>query len=118
MADIVRMPVRNPTCVAFGGADYRTLYVTSCRWGPSDGDLDGQLFARHIDAHRGGTDRERDAGVLDPTNWFQRSQLSSSVIAGLDQGLTWQSRLRLRLDARPKTCPRAGLRPDPGPAGA
>jgi sugar lactone lactonase YvrE len=50
----IRVPVQRPTCVAFGGADLRTLYCTSCRWGLSEADLAGQplaggLFAIRVD---------------------------------------------------------------------
>ena len=45
----VPLPVKYPTMAAFGGADYRTLYVTSARWpiDPAMGDrhpLDGSIF--------------------------------------------------------------------------
>ncbi len=50
----IRLPVQRPTCVAFGGADLRTLYCTSCRWGLSEADLQAQplaggLFAIAVD---------------------------------------------------------------------
>jgi sugar lactone lactonase YvrE len=51
---VIRMPVQRPTCVAFGGADLRTLYCTSCRWGLTEADLQrqplaGGLFAITVD---------------------------------------------------------------------
>ena len=51
---VIRMPVQRPTCVAFGGADLRTLYCTSCRWGLSEAELReqplaGGLFAIAVD---------------------------------------------------------------------
>ena len=50
----IRLPVQRPTCVAFGGADLRTLYCTSCRWGLSETELHeqplaGGLFAITVD---------------------------------------------------------------------
>ena len=47
---IVRVPVTRPTMVAFGGADLRTLYITSAREGAGDDELArqpqaGGLFA-------------------------------------------------------------------------
>jgi len=29
---VIEMPVLNPTCVAFGGADLDTLYITTARY--------------------------------------------------------------------------------------
>jgi sugar lactone lactonase YvrE len=51
---VIRLPVQRPTCVAFGGADLRTLYCTSCRWGLSEAQLAeqpqaGGLFAIELD---------------------------------------------------------------------
>ncbi len=49
---VVRLPVARPTCVAFGGRDRRTLYITSARQEPADADadaLDGRLFALAVD---------------------------------------------------------------------
>jgi len=40
----VEVPASRPTCVAFGGPDLATLYVTSARMGRR-GELDGALFA-------------------------------------------------------------------------
>lgn len=37
----IRLPVTNPTCVSFGGPDYRTLYITTATFG-----LDKQQLAR------------------------------------------------------------------------
>jgi len=47
---IVEMPVLNPTCVAFGGADLDTLYITTARYRMTPGQLSaepasGALFA-------------------------------------------------------------------------
>jgi sugar lactone lactonase YvrE len=49
---VVPMPVTNPTCVCFGGADFRTLYITSAtKFLTSDQrsaePLAGGLFAIH-----------------------------------------------------------------------
>jgi L-arabinonolactonase len=44
----IRLPVRNPTCIAFGGADLRTLYCTTCRWGLSEADQQAQPLAGHL----------------------------------------------------------------------
>jgi sugar lactone lactonase YvrE len=41
----IRLPVRNPTCVAFGGPDLRTLYVTSAVKFLSDEELAAQPWA-------------------------------------------------------------------------
>ena len=51
---IVRVPVTRPTMVAFGGADLRTLYITSAREGAGDDELArqpqaGGLFAVRLD---------------------------------------------------------------------
>ena len=51
---VIPMPVQCPTCVAFGGRDLSTLYVTTARWGLNDGVLAGQplaggLFAMTVD---------------------------------------------------------------------
>ena len=48
----IEMPVRTPTCVAFGGANYETLYVTSQQTFLTDEELarhpqPGSLFAIH-----------------------------------------------------------------------
>lgn len=47
---IVELPVTNPTCCAFGGADLRTLYITSARHGMPEDDvaanpMEGALLA-------------------------------------------------------------------------
>jgi sugar lactone lactonase YvrE len=43
---VVRLPVRRPTCVAFGGPDFDVLYVTSARTGlTAPGEFDGGLLA-------------------------------------------------------------------------
>jgi len=44
----IRLPVQNPTCVAFGGADLRTLYCTTCRWGLSEAEQRAQPLAGHL----------------------------------------------------------------------
>jgi L-arabinonolactonase len=46
----IELPVRKPTCCAFGGADFGTLFITSSRAGESETDLaerpeSGNLFA-------------------------------------------------------------------------
>lgn len=51
---VVEMPVKRPTCCAFGGADFRTLYVTSTSQNMSEADraadpLAGALFALRVD---------------------------------------------------------------------
>jgi sugar lactone lactonase YvrE len=51
---IVRVPVARPTMIAFGGADLRTLYITSAREGASDDELArqpqaGGIFAVRLD---------------------------------------------------------------------
>ena len=46
------LPASQPTCPAFGGADRRTLYVTSARQELEDlapESLDGALFALRVD---------------------------------------------------------------------
>jgi sugar lactone lactonase YvrE len=50
----VQLPVRCPTSLAFGGADLRTLYVTSASKGRSNDELaqyphSGKVLAFHID---------------------------------------------------------------------
>ncbi|MEO0682876.1 MAG: SMP-30/gluconolactonase/LRE family protein [Pseudomonadota bacterium] len=45
---IVEMPVQRPTCPAFGGADLRTIYVTSARTGLDDAALSAQPAAGSI----------------------------------------------------------------------
>jgi sugar lactone lactonase YvrE len=43
---VVPLPVRRPTCMAFGGADFDTLYVTSARTGLAEpGPYDGGVLA-------------------------------------------------------------------------
>ncbi len=47
---VVEMPVLNPTCVAFGGVDLDTLYITTARYRMSADQLSadpasGALFA-------------------------------------------------------------------------
>jgi L-arabinonolactonase len=47
---VVEVPVLNPTCVAFGGADLKTLYITTARYRMTAGQLaadpaSGALFA-------------------------------------------------------------------------
>jgi sugar lactone lactonase YvrE len=41
----ISLPIQRPTCVAFGGDDLNTLYVTTARWGLSKSDLAGQPLA-------------------------------------------------------------------------
>jgi sugar lactone lactonase YvrE len=50
----VRVPVPKPAMCAFGGADMRTLFITSIRPGGSDPQaLDGGVFAIHLPAVQG-----------------------------------------------------------------
>jgi sugar lactone lactonase YvrE len=54
----VRIPTKNPTCPAFGGADLRTLYVTTSRQEHSDAELEampqaGGVFSARIPDVRG-----------------------------------------------------------------
>jgi sugar lactone lactonase YvrE len=47
---VLELPVRQPSSCAFGGADRKTLYVTSARFEMTDpGDLDGALLAIPMD---------------------------------------------------------------------
>lgn len=51
---VVRVPVTRPTMIAFGGADLRTLYITSAREGAPDDELAlqpqaGGIFAVRLD---------------------------------------------------------------------
>ena len=51
---VVRVPVTRPTMIAFGGADLRTLYITSAREGAPDDELAlqpqaGGIFAARLD---------------------------------------------------------------------
>ncbi|MCE2988520.1 MAG: SMP-30/gluconolactonase/LRE family protein [Burkholderiales bacterium] len=60
LVETIKFPVRRTTMVAFGGSDYKTLYVTSAREGASATELGatplaGGLFAVSISArHTGG----------------------------------------------------------------
>lgn len=50
----IAMPVQRPTCLAFGGRDLKTLYITTARWGLTEATLAGQplaggLFAVQVD---------------------------------------------------------------------
>jgi sugar lactone lactonase YvrE len=48
----IEVPAENPSCCAFGGADRKTLYITSARQGlenPNPDSLDGCLFAVQVD---------------------------------------------------------------------
>jgi sugar lactone lactonase YvrE len=36
--EVLALPVRHPTCVAFGGPDLRLMLVTSAQFGPTEGD--------------------------------------------------------------------------------
>ncbi len=50
----VSLPASKPSMCAFGGADLRTLYITSIRpQGSRDADLDGGLFAIHFASLQG-----------------------------------------------------------------
>lgn len=51
---VVEVPVKNPTCVAFGGEDLKTLYITTSRLMMSESELEsmptsGSLYALDID---------------------------------------------------------------------
>jgi sugar lactone lactonase YvrE len=53
-ASTVKLPVSKPTSVAFGGADLRTIFVTSMRYGLTEQELAaeplaGGVFAMHVD---------------------------------------------------------------------
>ena len=53
-ASTVKLPVSKPTSVAFGGADLRTIFVTSMRYGLTEQELAaeplaGGVFAIHVD---------------------------------------------------------------------
>ncbi len=67
IVDEISLPVRWPTMVAFGGADLKTLYITSSREGRSDQELSqypqsGDLFAVRVNV----------AGLPEPT--FRRKK--------------------------------------------
>lgn len=49
---VVRLPVQNPTCVALGGADLRTLYCTTAYWGLTAAERQAQPMAGHLFALR------------------------------------------------------------------
>jgi L-arabinonolactonase len=57
---IVELPVRKPTCCAFGGDDLSTLFITSSRLGESDADLASEPHAGCLFAFRPGV-----AGIAD-----------------------------------------------------
>ena len=42
---VLDMPVSRPSCCAFGGAELRTLFVTSARVGMSDAELEKDPYA-------------------------------------------------------------------------
>jgi L-arabinonolactonase len=51
---VVEVPVKNPTCIAFGGGDLKTLYITTSRLMLSESELEsmptsGSLYALDID---------------------------------------------------------------------
>ena len=51
---VIDLPVQRPTCVALGGTDLKTLFITSARWGISERELAqqplaGGLFAVTVD---------------------------------------------------------------------
>lgn len=50
---VVEMPVTNPTCLCFGGPDFRTLYVTTARKFLSDGQLAAEPLAGSLLAVEG-----------------------------------------------------------------
>ena len=58
---IVRLPVTNPTCVAFGGDDHGTLFITTARFGLSPEQLAREPFAGSLFAVRPGV-----CGVPEP----------------------------------------------------
>ena len=42
----VKLPARQPSCVAFGGDEFKTLYITSARQGlPTKSEIDGQTLS-------------------------------------------------------------------------
>jgi len=53
---VVELPVQRPTSCAFGGKDWRTLYVTSARVGLSNSDLSHQPLAGGLFALEAGVD--------------------------------------------------------------
>jgi sugar lactone lactonase YvrE len=55
---VLEVPVSRPSCCTFGGADYKTLYVTSARYNMSDAELAGEpqagsLYAIELEDVRG-----------------------------------------------------------------
>ncbi len=55
---VLEVPVSRPSCCTFGGADYRTLYVTSARYNMNDAELAaepqaGSLYAIELEDVRG-----------------------------------------------------------------
>jgi sugar lactone lactonase YvrE len=50
---IIPLPVTNPTCVCFGGSDYKTMFVTSARKFLDTGQLHAEPEAGHLFAIQG-----------------------------------------------------------------
>src|SRR6266446_747788 len=51
---IIEIPVRNPTCVAFGGADLEVLYITTARYRMKPDELEAEPLAGALFAMRPG----------------------------------------------------------------
>jgi sugar lactone lactonase YvrE len=49
VAEVIEMPVKNPTTCAFGGDDLKTLYITSAKDESDAGDLGGSLFSMQVE---------------------------------------------------------------------
>jgi len=58
---VIDVPVRKPTCVAFGGHDLGTLFITSSKLGESAESLAGQPLAGHLFAVKPGVTGLPDA---------------------------------------------------------
>ena len=54
ITQVIEVPVKKPTCVAFGGPDLDTLFITSSRLGESAEALAGQPLAGHLFAVKPG----------------------------------------------------------------
>ena len=48
ITQIIELPVKKPTCLAFGGPDLKSLFITSSRLGESAEALAGQPLAGHL----------------------------------------------------------------------
>lgn len=58
---VVEVPVKKPTCCAFGGSDLTTLYITSSRLAETDDDLAREPVAGGLFSVRPGV-----RGIADP----------------------------------------------------